>query len=262
VFSEVTRLQLEAWKIVQLAVNTQPDSNAAGNNQVLDMVVRDHGRLRSDSIVHDEPIQIERLSNRPPWCAVVMEQGWRRDHDIAKIPVDEAGINAKEKSMLMCLNLGANYWSLWTEADNLARYNERYPDGVLALQQRLGWRVRPAWVWQRERWGRPELILGMVNDGVAGVPGVLRLNLEAVDGSLRLSGCLDAGRPFAGDIRQASFLLPESAWGQKLKLSAGLITRGGVMRPVNWSCAQGLLPDGSFGIELRQPDDLRWGDMF
>jgi hypothetical protein len=262
IFSEVTRLQLDAWKKVQLAVNTQPDSNAAGNNTVLDMVMRDHGWLRSDSIIHDEPLQIERLSNRPPWSAVVMEQGGRRDHDMAKIPVDEAGFNAKEKSMLMCLALGANYWCLWTEADNLAKYNERFPDGVRALQQRLGWRVRPGWVWQRIRWNRPELILGMVNDGVAGVPGVLRLNLSAVDGSWSMSGCLDAGRPYAGDIRQASFLLPESAFGQKLKLSAELITRGGVTRPVNWCCAQGLLPDGSFAIEIRKPEDLRWGDTF
>jgi hypothetical protein len=255
-------LQIEAWKKTQLAVNTQPDSNQAGNRTVLDMVVRDHGWLRSDSIIHDEPIQIERLSNRPPWCAVVMEQGWRRDHDIDRIPVDEAGFNAKEKSMLMALSLGSNYWALWTEADNLARYNERYPGGVRALQQRLGWRVRPGWVWQRERWDRPELIVGMVNDGVAGVPGVLRLNLESLDGSLRFSGCLDAGRPYAGDIRQASFLLPESAWGQKFKLAGELITKGGVTRPVNWCCAQDLLPDGSFAIDLKKQGDIRWGDIF
>ncbi|MBW7995537.1 MAG: hypothetical protein FVQ81_02975 [Candidatus Glassbacteria bacterium] len=262
VFSEITRLQLNAWTKVQLAANTQPDSNQAGNRQVVDMVVRDHGWLRSDSVIHDEPIQIERLSNRPPWCAVVMEQGWRRDHDTDKIPVDEAGFNAKEKSMLLALSMGANYWALWTEADNLAKYNEQWPGGITALRKRLGWRVRPGWVWQRERWGRPELILGMVNDGVAGVPGVLRLSVESLDGSLRLSGCLDAGRPYAGDIRQAAFLLPESAWGQKMKLSGELITRGGTVRPVNWSCAQQLLGDGSFPINLKEQGGLRWGEVF
>ena len=57
-------------------------------------------------------------------------------------------------------------------------------------------------------------------------------------------------------------MLPESAFGQKLKLSAELITRGGVVRPVNWCSAQGLLPDGSFEIDIRKPEDLRWGDMF
>jgi hypothetical protein len=262
VFSEVTRLQLDAWKKVQLAVNTQPDSNKAGNRQALDMTVRDHGWLRSDSIIHDEPLQIERISNRPPWCAAVMEQGWRRDHDIDKIPVDAVGLNAKEKSMLLSLNLGANYWCLWTEADNLARYNERYPDGVTTLQRRLGWRVRPGWVWQRERWDRPELIVGVANDGVAGVPGVLRLTVESLDGRINMSGCLDAGRPYAGDIRQASFLLPASAWGTKIKLSAEIITRGGVGRTANWSCAQPLLADGSFPVDLMKRDDLRWGAVF
>lgn len=262
VFSEVTRLQLNAWKKVQLAVNTQTDSNDAGNRQVLDMVVRDHGWLRSDSIVHDEPLQIERLSNRPPWCAVVMEQGWRRDYDIDQIPVDAVGLNAKEKSMLLSLNLGANYWCLWTEAANLAHYHERSPGGVTALQRRLGWRVRPGWVWQRERWDRPELIVGVVNDGVAGVPGVLRLTVESPDGRLKMSGSLDAGRPYAGDIRQASFLLPQSVRGATLKLSAEVVTKGGISRKVNWSCAQPLLPDGSFPIDLKNRDDLRWGAVF
>lgn len=164
--------------------------------------------------------------------------------------------------MLLSLNLGANYWCLWTEAANLARYHERWPGGVAALQRRLGWRVRPGWVWQRQRWDRPELIVGVVNDGVAGVPGVLRLSVESLDGRLKMSGSLDAGRPYAGDIRQASFLLPRSAWGATLKLSAQIITRGGASRRVNWSCAQPLLPDGSFPVELKMRDDLRWGAVF
>jgi len=261
-FIEITRLQLDAWKKTQLAVNTQPDGSRAGNNEVVDMVVRDHGWLRSDSIVHDEPIQIERLANRPPWCAVAMEQGWRRDHDVDQIPVDEAGFNAKEKSMLMALNIRSNYWALWTEADNLARYNERYPNGIAALQKSLGWRVRPAWAWQRERWGVPELIFGFANDGVAGVPGVLKLNLASLDGAFRFSGCLDAGRPFGGGVRQAGFLLPESAYGAKIKLTAELITKGGATRPVKWTCAQPLLPDGGFPVQLREKGKLVWGEVF
>ncbi|HLA39913.1 MAG TPA: hypothetical protein VJ417_07950, partial [Candidatus Glassbacteria bacterium] len=261
-FIEITRIQLDAWEKTQLAVNTQPDSNRAGNHEVIDMTVRAGGWLRSDSIVHDEPIQIERLANRPPWCAVVMEQGWRRDHDIEKIPLDEAGFNAKEKSMRMALNLRANYWALWTEADNLARYNQLYPAGIAELQKRLGWRVRPAWVWQRERWGAPELIFGLANDGVAGVPGVLKLTLARQDGSAVAAGCLDAGRPYGGGVRQAGFLLPESAFGAKMKLTAEIITRGGMVRPVQWACAQKLLPDGGFPVELKEKGKLVWGEVF
>src|SRR3989442_10642437 len=41
------------------------------------------------------------------------------------------------------------------------------------MEQRLGYRVRPSFNWQRERYGTMELILGIANDGVAGVPGAL-----------------------------------------------------------------------------------------
>ncbi len=260
-FEEITRLQLETWKKVPLAVNTQPDSSRAGNRVVLDMTVRAGGWLRSDSIIHDEPIQIERLANRPPWLAVIMEQGWRRDYDIEKIPVDEAGVNAKEKSMLKALNLGANYWSLWTEADNLARYHERCPNGFTTLQRRMGYRVRPGWIWQRQVYERPQLIIGFANDGVAGVPGVLRVTLESEDGSFKTSGCLDAGRPYGGDVRQAGFLLPENMWGARLKLSGELETNG-VTRPVEWACAQPLNPDKSFRIQLKEKGKLVWGEHY
>src|ERR1700757_3648680 len=98
-----------------------------------------------------------------------------RDYDIAKIPVDEAGVNLRENAMLHVLDLGANYWSLWTEAENLAKYNERYPDGFRKLQQRIGYRLRPAWVWERKRYGTLEVIVAVSNDGVAAAPGKLRL---------------------------------------------------------------------------------------
>ncbi|HUU26427.1 MAG TPA: hypothetical protein VM123_01320 [archaeon] len=260
-FVEITRMQLETWKKVPLAVNTQPDSSHVGNREVLDMTVRAGGWLRSDSIIHDEPIQIERLSNRPPWCAVIMEQGWRRDYDVAKIPVDQAGVNAKEKSILHTLDLGANYWSLWTEADNLARYHERYPKGFTTLQQRLGYRVRPSWIWQRERYERPELIIAFANDGVAGVPGVLRVTVESPDGSFRSSGCLDAGHPYGGKVRQAGFLLPREMFGQKLKVRGDLETNG-VSRPLEWACAQKLEPDKSFTVQLKEKGKLVWGEVF
>src|ERR1019366_4743094 len=56
------------------------------------------------------------------------------------------------------LDLGANYWSLWTEGANLKRYHERYPRGFTTLQQRMGYRVRPSWVWQRKRYGTSEVV--------------------------------------------------------------------------------------------------------
>src|SRR5438034_4005924 len=259
-FIEMTKLQLDLWKKVPLAVNTQPDISRVGNNAVLDMCVRAGCWLRSDSIVIEEPIQIEELANRPPWLAVVMEDGYYRQYkvDPKYIPADEAGINVVEKWMLHALDLGANYWSLWTESDNLARYYERYPNGFDTLHRRIGYRVRPSWVWQRKRYGTDELIVAFANDGVAGVPGALRVYVESMDGRVRVGGSLDAGHPRGGKLRQASFLLPPGMDGQQIKIRAELETKGGLRRPVRWACAQPINADGSLMIQLIRSDDKRW----
>jgi hypothetical protein len=259
-FIEMTKLQLDVWKNVPLAVNTQPDISSVGNREVLDLCVRAGCWLRSDSIVIEEPIQIESLANRPPWLPVVMEDGYYRQYkvDPAYLPVDDAGINVLEKWMLHAVDLGANYWSLWTESDNLRRYYESYPNGFDTLHRRLGYRVRPAWIWQRKRYGTDEVIVAVSNDGAAGVPGVLRLSLEDLDGRIKMEGSLDAGHPYAGKLRQASFLLPKNTDGMKLKVRAELETKGGIRRPIKWATAQPVNPDGSITFELLRRDDKRW----
>ncbi|MCX6623869.1 MAG: hypothetical protein NTY38_22950, partial [Acidobacteria bacterium] len=118
----MTRLQLEAFHTAQIAVNTQPDISGAGNREVIDLCVRQGCWLRSDSILVEEPEQIDALANRPPWLASILEDGTFRRYDTrdAKyLPKDEAGVNLLENSMLHVLDLGANYWSLWTETDDL-----------------------------------------------------------------------------------------------------------------------------------------------
>jgi hypothetical protein len=258
-FVDMTRLQLELWKKVPLAVNTQPDISKVGNTRVLDMCVRAGCWLRSDSVIIEEPIQIEQLSNRPPWLAVVMEDGYYRQYrvDPAYIPTDEAGVNVLEKWMLHSLDLGANYWSLWTESNNLALYNEKYPRGFEALRRRIGYRVRPSWVWQRKRYGTNELIVAIANDGVAGVPGILRVFVESMDGRVKVGGSLDPGHPHGGKLRQASFILPKGMDGQKMKIRAELETKG-IQRPVRWASAQTPNSDQSLTIELLRADDKRW----
>jgi len=227
---------------------------------VLDMCVRAGCWLRSDSIIIEEPIQIEALSNRPPWLPVVMEDGYYRQYklDDSYIPKDEAGINVLEKWMLHTLDLGANYWSLWTESENLSNYYRHYPSGFDTLQGRIGYRVRPSWIWQRKRYGTDELIIAITNDGVAGVPGNLRLKLESIDGRVKLQGSLDAGQPFAGKIRQASFVLPKGYDGKEFKISAEIETRAGTRRAVNWATAQPSNTDGSLKLQLLRHDDKRW----
>ncbi len=79
-FVEMTTRQLDAWKRIPLAVNTQPDISRTGNHEVQDLAVRGGAWLRSDSIILDEPMQIESLANRPPWLAVIMEDGYHRHY--------------------------------------------------------------------------------------------------------------------------------------------------------------------------------------
>lgn len=255
---EMTQYQIDTWDKVPLAINTQPDISKTGNRECLDLAVRSGSWLRTDSVLFiEEPIQIERLSNRPPWLATVVEQGRFRHHVIDEIPLDEAGINLKEKSMLHTLDMGANHWALWTEGDNLKEYYEKFPNGFDTLHRRLGYRVRPSWIWQRKRYGTSEIILAIANDGVAGVPGILRIYVESMDGKFSMGGGLDAGHPHGGRIRQCNFVLPQGMEGKKLKLRAEIETKG-ILRKVQWACAQPLNEDGSLTIQLKSFDDKGW----
>ena len=258
-FLDMTRRQLAAWTRVPLVVNTQPDISATGNAAVLDLAMRGGCWLRSDSIILDEPIQIDQLSSRPPWLAVVMEDGYHRHYrtDDPRFAVDAAGVNVIDHAVLHCLDLGANYWSLWTEAENLARYHERHPDGLDALRRRLGYRVRPSWIWQRKRDGATELVVAFANDGVAGVPGILRVFAETADGAVRVGGGLDPGQPEGGRLRLASFRLPRALEGRSVRLRAEIETRG-VRRPVRWACAQPVSADGALEVRLLAAEDPKW----
>lgn len=256
-FVAMTERQLETWKKTPLAVNTQPDISNVGNRTVIDMAVRAGAWLRSDSIIVEEPIQIEELANRPPWLAAILEDGYLRHYDVQRLRLDAADVNELENYMLHALDVKANYWALWTEADNLARYYEKYPRGFDRLKMNMGYRLRPAWVWQRKRYGTSELIVCVSNRGVAGVPGVLWLQIESPDEKFKLRGALDAGHPYGGGLRQASFLLPAGYAGE-VRLSAQLEIRPGVMKPVAWACEQPLNPDGSITVEVKTPEDRGW----
>ena len=291
-FVDMTEFQIDTWKKTPLAVNTEPDISRVGNRQVQDLAVRSGCWLRSDSLVMDEPIQIEELANRPPWLAIVMEDGENRHYVTKEIAAEERACMAKlpasklafvgedqefaptddyprriggpidrpyrESAGFHALDIGTNYFALWTEARNVRRYYEQYPDSLRAMEQRLGYRVRPSLIWQRKRYGTMELILAISNDGVAGVPGVLGVYVESLDGHTRIGGNLDAGEPFSGKMRQASILLPES-WtdGRQVVLRAEIETKG-VLRPVRWACRERTNADGSLTIRLKKGSDADW----
>jgi hypothetical protein len=287
----MTQLQIDTWKKTPLAVNTEPDISHTGNREVQDLAVRSGCWLRSDSIIMDEPIQIEELAHRPPWLATVLEDGSNRHYVLPEFAAEEQACLSKlpanklafvghdtedrptddypheiggpidrpyrESAGFHALDIGASYFGLWTEADNVRRYYQKYPDSLRAMEQRLGYRVRPSLIWQRKRYDTMELIVGVVNDGVAGVPGVLGIYAESMDGRMKLGGNLDAGQPYAGQFRQASIILPKGMDGQQIKLRAELDVKG-VKRPVRWACHNPTNPDGSLTIRLKKGADTNW----
>jgi len=93
------------------------------------------------------------------------------------------------------------------------------------MEQRLGYRVRPSFNWQRERYGTMELILGIANDG-GGRAWSFRNYAESLDGKVKVGGNLDAEEPRAGQIRQASLILPKGMDGQQIVLRPELEVKG------------------------------------
>jgi hypothetical protein len=290
-FVHMTQFQIDTWKKTPLAVNTEPDISSVGNREVQDLAVRAGCWLRSDSLAMDEPIQIEELANRPPWIATVLEDGENRHYVLPEYESEEKACLSKlppamlafvgkddevesggdypdriggplerpyrESAGFHSLDIGTNYFGLWTEADNVRRYYEKYPDSLQAMEQRLGYRVRPSLIWQRKRYDTMELIVGIVNDGVAGVPGILGVYAESLDGKVRVGGNLDAGQPYAGRIREASLILPKQMDGQQIVLRAELDVKG-VRRPVRWACYERTNPDGSLTLRLKKGNDSDW----
>jgi len=110
------------------------------------------------------------------------------------------------------MDVGANYWSLWNwhheSADNVLRYYRQYPAQIDLIARRVGYRVRPSFIWHYEAGPQNGLVVGLANDGIAGVPGVLRLSVSGGGGNVLATGCLDAGFPLPGKIRQAQLSLP------------------------------------------------------
>jgi hypothetical protein len=157
--------------------------------------------------------------------------------------------------------VGANYFSLWNwhriSAAGLQRYYDAYPKALDRLARRIGYRVRPSWVWTIEERGAPGLIIGFANDGIAGVPGVLRVAMTTPAGQEICAGSLDPGYPLPGRIRQALFVLPKGAAWQGLRLKAELEVKGQRHR-VRWACHQKLNEDGS--LTLRPTAGLNVSD--
>jgi hypothetical protein len=245
---KMMEVQLEHLTKTPLMTNTQPDYSRVGNSEVLDRTVRSNNWIRSDTIFIENE-QIEALSNRPLWIAAALEQGIP-----AKAPDmigSEEGISSTENMISHVIDVGANYWSLWNfhaiSAQNLLRYYQAFPKSFDQINRRIGYRVRPSMIWSYEDSGCLALIIAFANDGIAGVPGVLRVTVESADGKVLKSGCLDAGYPAPGKLRQAQFVLPPGFKFTGLKLKAEIEVKG-MRYPVRWACRQKLNTDGSLTL--------------
>jgi len=258
-FVGMTRLQLAVWKKTPLAVNTQPDISRAGNDAVMDTAIRGGAWLRTDSIVSiEESQQIEMHANRPPYLASIVEDGGLRRYEMEQLLASaDGGITNREFAALHALDVGANYWSLWQMADNLAAFNERWPRCFETVQGRIGYRVRPSWVIRRKRYGRIELIVILKNDGIAGVPGSPKIWVEDKKRKFKIGGSLDAGHPYAGKLRHASILLPEGVDYEGLTIRAEIETKG-VVRPVRWAVEQPTEKNGAIALKPNTFTRMAW----
>ena len=241
--------QLEIWTKVPLVTNTQPDFSFVGNSDLLDRTVRTHNWLRTDTIFI-ENTQIEALSNRPAWTAAICEVGMTTGEP-DRIRTDAEGVTYNEQIVAHVIDVGANYWSLWNwhneAARNILSYYEKRPEPIDHIARRIGYRVRPSFIWAFERDGVPGLVLGLANSGIAGVPGVLRVSIASAEGSIYASGCIDPGYPKPSGVRQAMLMLPRGTSWEGLRLKAELEVKG-VRYPVRWSCRQKAEPDGSLTL--------------
>ena len=251
-FLKIYNIQQAAWTHVPLLTNVEPDHSGVGNSALVDRTIRDHNWLRRDTILVDTE-SIEQLCNRPSWCGAFVENAMIRGN-ASTYKFDSFGRPTGDDIIYHAMDAGANYYSLWSFhsicAENLEEYHRLYPEALDELASRIGYRVRPSYIWHgQDKEGLDYLIIGMVNDGIAGVPGVLRLTLFTDEGVV-CSGCLDAGYPEAGGgVRSGMMYLPKGMdWNNgSLRLKVELEVKG-MLHPVPMAVAEPLNPDGSLTI--------------
>ena len=227
-FVSIFEMQNANWKNTPLLTNTQPDFSRVGNSEIVDRTMRSNNWLRTDTIFI-ENMQIESLSNRPHWAGGFIENGIS-DGSEASLKISE-GITHSDNVIAHAKDVGCHYFSLWNwhkiQAERLMSYYEKYPDAIDQLSVSIGYRVRPSWIWSFEKDGHPGLVLGLINDGIAGVPGALRISMVGVTGQPIGEGSLDPGYPHPGKVRQAMFLFPKGTVLEGIRIYAQIEVKGG-----------------------------------
>ena len=243
----IYEMQRAHWNKTPLVTNLQPDISNVGNDELVRRTIEAGEWLRSDTIFI-EPQQIELAGNRPPYIAFVSEVGMS-DGTPESLRI-ENGIPRTENIIAHVRDVGANYWSLWNwhniHADHVMNYYNQFPDGIDGLNRVIGYRVRPAWIWT---YGEPSqgLIVGLSNDGISGVPGMIRLTLLDQSGNPLSSATLEAGHPIPHQVRLARLELPAGLGWEGTRLKAELIVKE-MSHPLRWACRESVNPDGSITL--------------
>ena len=149
---------MAAWKRVPLVVNTQPDISETGNAAVLELAI---ARRLLAALGQRDPRRADpdraAVANRPPWLAVVMEDGYHRHYrtDGAALPRGRGGRRRDRAHDAATPSTSARTTGRSGRRRRTSRgYHERASRRPsTALRQRIGYRVRPSWVWQRKRDG-------------------------------------------------------------------------------------------------------------
>jgi len=253
---QMFEVQHQQWTKTPLVTNTQPDFSRVGNSELVDRTVRSWNWLRTDTIFIENE-QIETLSNRPPWVGAIVEEGMS-DGTPKSLRIEE-GVTYTDNVIAHVTDVGAHYWSLWNfhkiSAENIMNYYRQYPQAIDQIARRIGYRVRPSFIWQYQEGETQGLIVGFANDGIAGVPGALRVQVTSDDGKVNVGGSLDPGYPLPGKIRQAQFVLPGGTDWKGLKLSAEIEVKG-IRHQVRWACHQKLNSDGSLTLRPNLRESL------
>jgi hypothetical protein len=251
----IFEMQRAHWNKTPLVANLQPDINNVGNDELVRRALEAGEWLRSDTIFI-EPQQIELAGNRPPHVAFVSEVGM--SDGAPESLCLENGLPHTENIIAHVKDIGANYWSLWNwhniHAEHVMNYYNQYPAGIDRLNRVIGYRLRPAWIWTYGETPHTGLIVGLANDGISGVPGVVRLTLLDHSHQPISESTLEAGHPTPHQVRLVSLKLPAGVGWEGTGLKAELIVKG-VSHPIRWACRESVNLDGS--LALRQMEILQ-----
>lgn len=244
----IFEMQRRHWDKTPLVTNLQPDISHVGNDELVRRTLETGEWLRSDTIFI-EPQQIELAGKRPPHVAFVSEVGMSDGTPESLRIVD--GVPYTENIIAHVKDIGANYWSLWNwhniHADHVMNYYRQYPDGIDGLNRVIGYRIRPSWIWTYDEAPHSGLIVALSNDGISGIPGILRLTLLDQSGHPIAESTLEAGHPTPHQVRLVHLKLRPGIGWEGTRLKAEIMVKG-AGHPIRWACRESLNPDGSLSL--------------